>query len=148
MIVSTEDLPRYRRRVSMVDGAFDPIHPGHIAYFEAAAGLGAPVLCNVSSDEYVARKHEPFLSQEERAAVLDSIRWIDYIHISRTSTNEVLRRLEPRSYVKGADWEGRLPEEELVTCTELGIAVVYLDTVLGSSTAIIDRFARRRRPTG
>ena len=145
MIVVTGDLVRYRGQVTMVDGAFDPIHPGHIAYFEAAARLGPPVLCNISSDEYVSRKHEPFLSQEERAAIIDAIRWVEYTHVSGIPTNEVLRLAEPRSYAKGADWRGRLPEEELATCAELGIAVVYLDTVLDSSTAILERYEARNR---
>src|SRR5437879_6024227 len=52
MILATQDLGLCRGQVTMVDGAFDPIHPGHIAYIEAAAGLGLPVLCNVSSDQY------------------------------------------------------------------------------------------------
>jgi cytidyltransferase-like protein len=145
VILATEDLGRHRGKVTMVDGAFDPIHPGHIAYIEAAARLGPPVLCNISSDEYVSRKHEPFLSQEERAAIIDAIRWVEYTHLSRTTTNEVLRLLEPRSYAKGVDWQGRLPEEELATCAELGIAVVYLDTVLDSSTAILERYEARSR---
>ena len=145
MIVATEDLSRYRASVTMVDGAFDPIHPGHMAYFEEAARLGLAVLCNVSSDEYVSKKHAPFLSQEERAAIIDAIRWVDYTHTSRTTTNEVLRLLEPRYYAKGADWRGRLPEEELATSAELGIEVVYLDTVLESSTAILERYEARNR---
>jgi cytidyltransferase-like protein len=145
MIVATEDLGRYRGQLTMVDGAFDPIHPGHVAYFEAAARLGLPVLCNISSDEYVSRKHEPFLSQEERATIIDAIRWIEYTHLSRITTNEVLRLAGPRSYAKGADWRGRLPKEELATCAELGIAVVYLDTVLDSSTAILERHEARNR---
>jgi cytidyltransferase-like protein len=145
MIVTTEDLAHYRRNVTMVDGAFDPIHPGHIAYFEAAARLGPSVLCNISSDEYLSRKHEPLLSQEERAVIIDAIRWIEYTHLSRMATNEVLRLVEPRSYAKGADWRGRLPQQELATCAELGIAVVYLDTVLYSSTAILERYETRHR---
>ena len=42
------ELKQYRGVVAMVDGGFDPLHHGHIAYFEAAAGLGAAgarVLC-------------------------------------------------------------------------------------------------------
>jgi cytidyltransferase-like protein len=128
----------------MVDGGFDPLHPGHVAYFEAAAALGLPVLCNVSSDEWVARKHPPLLTQSERGALVDAIRFVDYTHLSRTATNEVLRLLEPRYYAKGADWRGRLPDEELATCRECGIEVVYLDTVRDSSTALLERYDRRR----
>jgi bifunctional ADP-heptose synthase (sugar kinase/adenylyltransferase) len=145
MIVATEDLGRYRRTVTMVDGGFDPLHHGHIAYFETAAGLGLPVLCNVSSDAWVERKHPPFLDQAERGVIVDAIRHVAYTHVSRVPTADVLDALAPRYYAKGKDWEGRLPEAEVAICTRVGIEVVYLDTVVDSSTAILERYARRQR---
>jgi cytidyltransferase-like protein len=145
VIVSTEDLGRYRGAVTMVDGGFDPLHHGHVAYFEAAAALGLPVLCNVSSDEWVARKHPPLLDQAERAAIIDAIRWVDYTHLSAVETVDVLRLLSPRYYAKGADWEGRLPTDELAVCAEIGTEVVDLDTVVDSSTAILERYAGREQ---
>ncbi len=145
MIVPTSGLGAYRGRVTMVDGGFDPLHHGHSAYFEAAAALGLPVLCNVSSDEYVALKHPPVLAQAERGVLIDAIRWIDYTHLSSVPTAEVLRLLAPRHYAKGADWRGRLPDEELAICAEGGIEVVYLDTVLASASAILERYAGRER---
>jgi cytidyltransferase-like protein len=143
VFLATEALVEHRRTVTMVDGGFDPLHPGHIAYFEAAAALGLPVLCNLCPDEWVARKHRPLLTQAERATVIDAIRFVDYTHASQLSTAEVLRRLVPRYYAKGDDWRGRLPEEELAICAELGIGVAYLDTVFDSSTAILERRTRR-----
>jgi D-beta-D-heptose 7-phosphate kinase/D-beta-D-heptose 1-phosphate adenosyltransferase len=145
VIVATADLGRHRGQVTMADGGFDPIHHGHVAYLEAAAGLGLPVLCNVSGDDWVARKHVPLLDHEERAAVVDAIRWVAYTHLSSSRTAEVLRLLEPRYYAKGSDWEGRLPEEERAICAERGIEVVYLDTVVESSSAILERYAGRQR---
>ena len=141
MIVATSELARYRQAVTMVDGGFDPLHAGHVAYFRAAAELGVPVLCNISGDDWVARKHVPLLPQAERGAIIDAIRWIDFVHLSGISTAEVLDRLEPRYYAKGADWEGRLPAEEAEVCAARGIEIVYLDTVLNSSTAILERYA-------
>jgi bifunctional ADP-heptose synthase (sugar kinase/adenylyltransferase) len=142
MIVASADLARRAGQVTMVDGGFDPIHPGHIAYFEAAAGLGLPVLCNVSSDDWVGRKHRPLLTQAERGVVLDAIRWLDFVHLSSTSTADVLRTLRPRYYAKGADWRGRLPDEEVRVCEEVGVEIAFLDTVLDSSTAILHRYAQ------
>lgn len=144
MIVATEELAGLRGRVTMVDGGFDPLHPGHVAYFRAAAELGLPVLCNVSSDEWVARKHPPLLPQAERAELIDAIRCVEYVHPSSTTTAEVLRDLRPRAYAKGADWRDRLPEEELEACAEHGIEIVYLETVRDSSTAILERYDARR----
>ena len=141
MIVTTDELPRYSGEVAMIDGGFDPIHAGHVEYMRAAAELGVPVLCNVSSDEWVARKHAPLLEQEERVKVIDAIRYVDYTHASSVSTVAVLRALRPRFYVKGADWRGRMPDDEAAACEELGIEPVFLDTVLDSSTRILERFA-------
>lgn len=141
MILTTEQLAEHRGAVAMVDGGFDPLHAGHIGYFRAAASLGVPVLCNLASDRYVARKHPPLLTQDERSVVIDAIRWIDYVHCSETTTEDVLRTLGPRYYVKGADWRDRLPEEQLEICARAGTEIVYLDTVTHSSTAILARYA-------
>jgi cytidyltransferase-like protein len=125
----------------MVDGGFDPIHPGHIDYMAAAAELGSPVLCNVSADRWVAAKHPPLLTQADRVRVIDAIRHVDYVHPSDHTTREVLEELRPRYYVKGADWRERgLPADEVATCERHGIEIVYLDTVTNSSTQIVERF--------
>jgi cytidyltransferase-like protein len=148
MIVSTVELAGLGGTVAMVDGGFDPLHAGHIAYFRAAAELGLPVLCNVSPDDWVERKHPPLLPQAERVQVIDAIRWIDYTHVSAVPTVEVLRLAAPRCYVKGADWRDRLPEAEASVCYDLGIDVVFLDTVIDSSSEILARYERRRETSG
>jgi len=50
MIVDSRGLSELARKVVMVDGSFDPLHDGHIAYFAEAAALGMPVLCNIAPD--------------------------------------------------------------------------------------------------
>lgn len=138
MIVSFEQLKDYRKKVAMVDGAFDPLHRGHIEYFRAAVQqLDVPLLCNVASDRYVATKHPPLLPEDQRAAVVDAIRYISYTYINQFDTETILRELQPKYYVKGKDWEGRLPPDQVRICAEHGIGVVYLDTVFDSSTRIL-----------
>lgn len=139
MIVPTGQLDDLRKAVVLVDGGFDPLHAGHIAYFEAASKLGVPVLCNVSSDDWVARKHPVVLPQADRAVVVDAIRWISYVHLSTTTTADVLQRLRPRYYVKGTDWEGRLPGDEQAICASLGIEIRFVDTVTHSSSELVER---------
>ena len=143
MIVPTSELSKLAGRVAMVSGGFDPLHPGHIAYFRAASQLGVPLLCNVSSDEWVARKHPPLLTQGQRVEVIDAIRFVDYTHAEQTTTNEVLALLRPRYFAKGADWRGRLPEDELAVCAENGVEIVFLDTVVDSSTDVLRRYHDR-----
>ena len=139
MIVAFDQLKNYCKKVAMVDGAFDPLHRGHIEYFRAAAErLDVPLLCNVASDRYVWTKHPPLLPDEQRAAIVDAIRYISYTHINQFDTETVLRELQPKYYVKGKDWDGRLPAEQVKICREHGIEVVYLDTVFDSSTRILN----------
>jgi cytidyltransferase-like protein len=140
MLVTDDQLEALADKVAMVDGGFDPLHAGHIAYFRGAAELGCPVLCSVSPDTWVARKHLPLIPQAQRVQVIDAIRYIDYVYASPSSTEDVLRALRPRYYVKGIDWKGRLPAAEERICAEAGIEITFLDTVVDSSTAILRRF--------
>lgn len=137
MIVLFQELERYRKKVAMVDGAFDPIHAGHIDYLREARALGLPVLCNVASDAYVGTKHAPLVPASQRVLVVDAIRYVDYTHLNEHDTETVLRRLEPVYYVKGRDWEGRLPPEQVAICARLDIRIVYLDTVRDSSSRLL-----------
>jgi cytidyltransferase-like protein len=141
VIVEFDQLRAYRSQVAMVDGAFDPLHRGHIEYFRAASELGVPLLCNVASDRYVSTKHPPLLPEDHRAAVVDAIRYISYTHINRVDTETILRELRPRYYVKGKDWDGRLPPAQVAICEEHGIGIVYLDTVIDSSSRPLQQFA-------
>ena len=148
MIVPFERLREYRGVVGMVDGAFDPLHKGHIEYFRAAAGeVGVPLLCNVASDRYVSSKHPPLLPEDHRAAIVDALRDIAYTYINQFDTETVLRELRPRYYVKGKDWDGRLPPDQLRICAEHGIEIVYLDTVIDSSTRILEQFLSSKQTT-
>jgi cytidyltransferase-like protein len=143
MLIDTSELAAHRGSVAMVDGGFDPIHHGHIEYLERAAALGAPVLCNVAGDDWVARKHPPLLAQAQRGRVIDAIRFVDLTHLASSPTADVLELLRPRYYVKGADWRGRLPQEEVDVCSRHGVEIVFVDAVLDSSTALLQRLRER-----
>lgn len=137
VIVDFGELEKLHGKVTMVDGGFDPLHAGHVAYFNEARKLGLPVLCNISADAYVSTKHPVVVPQDSRAQVIDAIESIDYVHVSSHSTAEVLAQARPKFYAKGKDWEGRLPDRETAICKQYGIDVVYLDTVIDSSTALL-----------
>jgi cytidyltransferase-like protein len=147
VIVPTDQLGTLAGSVTMVSGGFDPLHPGHIAYFRAAAGLGPPLLVNVSHDEWVGRKHPPLLTQAERIQVIDALGMVAYVHAETGPTYEVLEALRPRYFAKGADWEGRLPDEERDVCDRHEVEIVYLDTVVDSSTDVLRRFREREQHT-
>ena len=139
MIISTSELSSLAGQVTMVDGSFDPLHEGHVAYFKAASKLGIPVLCNIAADAWTSSKHPVLLSQSQRAEVIDAIRYIDYVHLSNSTTLNVLTLLKPKIYAKGKDWleRGGIPVAERLACEKDHIEVQYLDTVLNSSSQLL-----------
>ena len=123
----------------MVDGAFAPLHPGHLAHFMAARALGRPLLCNLCPDEETVKKHPILLPAHERAEVIAALDVVTYVHVSDRPAADVLKALQPRYYVKGADWRDRLPQDHLDACAEGGTEVVYTDAPAQSSTAYLAR---------
>ena len=67
--------------------------------------------------------------------------------MNRFDTETILQELRPKYYVKGKDWKGRLPPEQVRLCNELGIGVVYLNTVLDSSSRILEQFLMQKQNT-
>ena len=92
-----------------MDGPRAPPPRAPRASLREGSRLGRPLLANVASDDYVRRKHEPFLPAAQRAELVDAIRYIAYTHPNRFDTETVLEKLRPRYYVKGRDWEAALP---------------------------------------
>ena len=91
----------------------------------------------------MGRKHVPLLTQGERIQLIDALEMVDYVHAEQGPTSEVLALLRPRYFAKGADWEGRLPDDELEICREQGVEIVFLDTLVDSSTDVLRRFKER-----
>lgn len=65
--------------IVLVTGGFDPIHSGHIKYFEEAKKLGDHLIVGLNSDEWLTRKKgRPFMKWEDRLAVVKNLRGVDW----------------------------------------------------------------------
>src|ERR1035437_7878181 len=70
------------KTVILTGGCFDVIHLGHIKLLEAAKKTGDILFVFIESDANVRKikgDQRPIHNQDERAQVLGSIRFIDYI---------------------------------------------------------------------
>lgn len=68
------------KKIVLVSGGFDPIHSGHIAYFEAAKKLGDELWVGVNSDAWLTRKKgKPFMPFSERANLVKSLKPVDQV---------------------------------------------------------------------
>ena len=67
-------------KIVLVTGGFDPLHSGHIAYFNAAKLLGDILIVGLNSDAWLARKKgKPFMDISEREKVISSLRVVDRV---------------------------------------------------------------------
>lgn len=98
--------------IVFTNGCFDILHPGHIDLLERASRLGSRLIVGINSDESVRKikgPGRPFMSQDERAAVLMGLRSVDEVRVFNELTPEnLIREVRPDILVKGGDWK---PEE-------------------------------------
>ena len=67
-------------KVVVVTGGFDPVHSGHIAYFEAAKQLGDILVVGLNSDAWLERKKgKAFMDIYEREKIISSLRVVDKV---------------------------------------------------------------------
>ena len=58
----------------LVTGGFDPLHAGHIKYFEAARELGSKLIVGLNSDDWLKRKKgKVFMPFNERKIILENL---------------------------------------------------------------------------
>jgi cytidyltransferase-like protein len=68
------------KKIVLVTGGFDPLHSGHIAYFQAAKKLGDILVVGVNSDAWLTRKKGiPFMPYTERATIVRNIVGVDFV---------------------------------------------------------------------
>ena len=64
-------------KIVLVTGGFDPLHSGHIRYFEEAKKLGDLLIIGLNSDEWLTRKKgRPFMQWADRLAVVRNIKGV------------------------------------------------------------------------
>lgn len=130
-------------------GCFDLLHAGHVAMLEAARRLGDCLVVCLNSDASVRRikgADRPLVGEDDRAAVLRSLRCVDDVRLFDEDTPvALLERLRPDLFVKGADYEAaELPETAAMRA--LGGRVVTVPFVSGRSTTdLIERAVVRGR---
>ena len=109
----------------VISGAFDPIHPGHIALIEKAAEYGE-VHIVINSDAWLIRKKGFFFQPlHDRKKVLEA--YSTHIHEVDDSDGtvcEALHRIKPDYFGNGGDRDVQnTPEIEL--CAQLGIEPIF-----------------------
>lgn len=95
--------------IVFTNGCFDIIHPGHIDLLERARALGTKLIVGINSDTSVRKikgEPRPYFKQQDRAAILSGLRFVDEVRIFDESTPEnLIKQIKPDVLVKGGDWK-------------------------------------------
>ena len=68
------------KKVSLVTGGFDPIHSGHLRYFERAKDLSGYLVVGVNTNEWLTKKKgQYFLPWVERADIISHLDMVDAV---------------------------------------------------------------------
>jgi cytidyltransferase-like protein len=113
------------KQVVLVTGGFDPLHSGHIAYFEAARRLGDMLIVGVNTDDWLIRKKgKSFMNEFERCRIIESLKVVDkvvcYPDADGSSKNTItgVRAMYPDAtiiFANGGDrTKENIPEMDLV----------------------------------
>ncbi len=140
-----ESLRRDHKTVVHCHGVFDLLHIGHIRYFHAAKRHGDVLVVTITPDQFVNKgPHRPAFEQRLRAEAIASLDCVDFVAVNNWPTAvEVLRRLRPDVYVKGAEFrERKTPEllQEEAEAAALGIRVEFVEDVTSSSSYLVNQF--------
>lgn len=116
---------------TLISGGFDPIHPGHIDYIQAASKLGGPLIVVVNGDNFLTeKKGKPFQNLQTRSEIVASIINVDYVipfeafDPKDMSVCVALEYVRPKIFANGGDRkEDNIPEYSI--CDQLGIKMIF-----------------------
>ena len=138
------------KRVVFTNGCFDLLHAGHLSLLSQAAKLGDILVLAINSDASVRRlkgPERPLVPQEDRAAVLAALGFVDAVTIFDEDTPlEVLQSLRPHVLVKGGDYRlDQVVGRELLEASGGRVVLVPL-TPEKSTTALVERIRSGVKP--
>ncbi|WP_022854408.1 bifunctional D-glycero-beta-D-manno-heptose-7-phosphate kinase/D-glycero-beta-D-manno-heptose 1-phosphate adenylyltransferase HldE [Thermodesulfatator atlanticus] len=96
------------KRIVFTNGCFDILHRGHIEYLREAKTFGDILIVGFNSDNSIKKikgKDRPINKQEDRAELLASLEFVDYVVIFDEETPyNLIKNIKPDVLVKGGDY--------------------------------------------
>lgn len=134
------------KKIVFTNGVFDLLHRGHAEYLEKASYLGDILVVGVNSDKSVKRlkgDDRPVNTQEDRAYLLASLSYVDYVTIFDEDTPlDLIKAIQPDVLVKGGDYNlDQIVGREVVESG--GGTVLTIPLIKGRSTTDLIRRIKR-----
>jgi rfaE bifunctional protein nucleotidyltransferase chain/domain len=135
------------KTVVLTNGCFDLLHPGHLYFLRAAAGLGGALFLALNGDASVRTLKgpaRPVQTAPERAYALGALEFMDTIFVFDTPRlDREIRALRPDIYAKAGDYSlDQLDPGERAALEEAGARIEFLPFLPGySTTALLKKIA-------
>ena len=122
-------LKEEERTIVTTNGSFDMFHAGHLRSLKFAKEQGDILIVGVNSDSSVKKyksKKRPIIPEEQRAEIVASIIYVDYVVLfDETTPVNLLSMIKPDIHVKGSEYKENIPEKEVVE--KYGGKVVFIE---------------------
>lgn len=118
----------------IVSGYFNPLHKGHLEYFNKSKNLGDKLFVIVNNDnQRILKGSKKFMLEDERVMIIESLSLIDYTFLSIDQDLTVCKTIKlifdefssvySFSFANGGDQTNeRIPEYSI--CKKLGIDLI------------------------
>ena len=81
--------------VVAVSGYFDPLHVGHVEFFQLAKDLGSKLIVIVNNNHQAEmKKGSFFMDEKDRMEIVAALRHVDEVFLSIDKDNSVCKSLE------------------------------------------------------
>ena len=123
-----------KKKAIIVSGYFNPLHKGHLEYFNNAKALCDELFVIVNNDyQRELKGSKPFQDEEERLLIVSNIKAVDKAILSVDKDRAVCETIRLLANEYGADYDlafangGDQNNEtipEIPVCKELGVALI------------------------
>jgi rfaE bifunctional protein nucleotidyltransferase chain/domain len=138
-------MARNGKIIVFTPGTWDMFHVGHLNLLKSAKGLGDILIVGIKTDKlvYQDKGHHPLMSYADRAAVLQSCRYVDLIvPEDKVDREHLLEKIDADILVAGDDWyEKKVRGHDFMIKNNK--RVVYLPYTAGRSSTILRKTLER-----
>lgn len=126
-------MKKIKQKVVAVSGGMDPLHIGHVRLIRAAKKLGDKLIVILNNDNWLKKKKAHiFMHQNERREILESIKGVDEVVMTRhprnpedMSVSKEILKIKPDIFANGGDRKAEKDILEAEACRRVGCKLIF-----------------------